>query len=323
VITTPVCALLGIEIPVFNAPMAGTANGTLAAAVSNAGGFGMIGGTDPDGPDGLREQIRIARSLTSRPFGVGFISAFPGIEDLVAVAIEERVTAIGHSFVDPTPWVAPTHEAGTKIVAQVQTLERAIVAARAGVDLIVAQGGEAGGHGGGEGTFALLPAVVDAVAPVPVIAAGGIGDGRGFAAALMLGAQGVWMGTRFVASAEWGGHEWEKRAIVAATADDTVQTRLYDILGERPFPAANPDRMLKNRIIEEWRGREDEIPRHREAVQAELLAYEASGDLLEAGVSAGVVSGIIRDLLPAAEIVRSIAAEAEAVMRERARAVLG
>ena len=199
----------------------------------------MIGGTSAGGAPWLREQIAHARTLTRRPFGVGFISSFPDTPELVAVALEEGVTAINHSFADPTPYVAPAHAAGVKVFAQVQTLAGAIQAAEAGVDVIIAQGGEAGGHGGSIGTFALLPAIVDAVSPIPVVAAGGIADGRGLAAALMLGAQGVWLGTRFMMSPEWAGPSWKQQAALAATADDTIQTSLYDRLLDRPFPTGH------------------------------------------------------------------------------------
>jgi nitronate monooxygenase len=316
-ITTPLCTLLGIEHPILNASMAGTATGELAAAVSEAGGFGMIGGTNPDGAAWVREQVRIARSLTARPFGVGFISSFPDTEELARAALEEGVAAINHSFADPTPFVAPAHAAGAKVFVQVQTLVQAITAARAGADVIIAQGGEAGGHAGALGTFALLPAGVDAVAPIPVVAAGGIADGRGLAAALLLGAQGAWMGTRFVTSHEWGGPSWEQEAVLAATSDDTVQTRLYDLIAERPFPAGNPDRMLRNAFIDRWSGRESEIPAHREALQAEVDAGHERADLAVAGVSAGVSAGLIASARPAGEIVRGIVQEAETLLRER------
>lgn len=322
-ITTPLCTLLGIAHPMLNASMAGTATGELAAAVSEAGGFGMIGGTNPDGAAWVREQIRIARSLTARPFGVGFISSFPDTDELARVALEEGVAAINHSFADPTPFVAPAHAAGVKVFAQVQTLAQAIAAARAGVDVVIAQGGEAGGHAGTLGTFALLPAVVDAVAPIPVVAAGGIADGRGLAAALLLGAQGAWMGTRFVTSHEWGGPSWEQEAVLAATSDDTVQTRLYDLIAERPFPAGNPDRMLRNAFIDRWSGRESEIPAHREALQAEVAAGHERADLAVAGVSAGVSAGLIASARPAGEIVREIVQEAETLLRERPGMLLG
>ncbi|HQY30551.1 MAG TPA: nitronate monooxygenase, partial [Thermomicrobiales bacterium] len=251
-ITTPLCTLLGISHPILNASMASTATGRLAAAVSEAGGFGMIGGTNPDGADWLREQIRIARSLTQRPFGVGFISAFPDTAALATVALAEGVTAINHSFADPTPYAAATHAAGAKLFVQVQTVAQAVRAAAAGADVIIAQGSDAGGHAGAIGTFALLPAIVDAVSPIPVVAAGGIGDGRGLAAALILGAQGAWLGTRFVASNEWGGPAAEQDAVVKATADDTIQTRIFDQITQRPFPPENPDRVLRNAFTERW-----------------------------------------------------------------------
>lgn len=322
-ITTPLCSLLGITHPLLNASMAGTATGELAAAVSEAGGFGMIGGTNPGGASWLREQIQIARSRTSRPFGVGFISSFPDTAELAQVALEEGVAAINHSFADPTPFIASAHAAGVKIFVQVQTLKQALRAARAGADVIVAQGGEAGGHAGAIGTFALLPAIVDAVAPVPVVAAGGIADGRGLAAALLLGAHGVWMGTRFVTSHEWGGPDWEQAAVLAATSDDTVQTRLYDLISERPFPAENPDRMLRNAFIDRWSGREAEIPAHREELTDEIDAGSARADLTIAGISAGVSAGLIATARPAGEIVRDIVRDAETLLRERPRMLLG
>lgn len=321
-ITTPLCKLLGIENPVFNASMAGTATGALAAAVSNAGGFGMIGGTSSGGAAWLREQIAIARAQTNQPFGVGFISSFPETADLVAVALEEGVAAINHSFADPTPFVAPAHEAGVKVFAQVQSLAGAIQAVEAGVDVIIAQGGEAGGHAGHIGTFALLPAVVDAVEPIPVVAAGGIADGRGFAAALLLGAQGVWMGTRFVASPEWGGQVWEQEAVLSATADDTVQTSVYDRLFARPFPVGIDDRMVRNAFIARWQENNSEVDPANHALQEEVRRAEERGDLSIAGVSAGVSAGLVAATQPAAKIVQTIVRDADNLLRQRPRAFL-
>jgi nitronate monooxygenase len=320
-ITTPLCRLLGIEHPILNAAMSGTATGELAAAVSNAGGFGMIGGTSAGGAAWLREQIAIARSRTRRPFGVGFISSFPETPELVAVALEAGVAAINHSFADPTPYVAPAHAAGVQVFAQVQTLADARRAAAAGVDVIIAQGGEAGGHGGRIGTIALLPAVVDAVAPIPVVAAGGIADGRGLAAALMLGAQGVWMGTRFVASPEWGGANWERAAVLSATTDDTVQTSVYDRLFDRPFPAGIDDRMVRNPFISYWQAHLEEVTPGDHALQEQVRQAEAQGDLTVAGVSAGVSSGLISAMQPAADIVHAIIRDAEDLLRRHAREV--
>lgn len=322
-ITTPLCQLLGIEHPVLNASMAGTATGELAAAVSNAGGFGMIGGTSAGGTAWLREQIVAARALTRRPFGVGFISSFPDTSELVEVALAERVAAINHSFADPTPYVAPAHAAGVMVFAQVQTLADAKRAAEAGVDVIIAQGGEAGGHAGSIGTFALLPAIVDAVSPIPVVAAGGIADGRGLAAALMLGAQGVWMGTRFVASPEWGGGAWEQQAVLAATSDDTVQTSVYDRLFDRPFPAGIDDRMVRNAFITQWQGNATEVNSSNQTLQEQVRRAEERADVTVAGVSAGVSSGLITSVQPAADIVHAIVRDAEDLLRQRPRQFLG
>lgn len=237
---TRLCELLTIEPPILNAPMAGTAGANLAAAVSEAGGFGMIGGTSRRGPDWLRAQIRAARAQTARPFGVGFIASFPDSDDLVQVALDEHVAAINHSFADPAPYVAAAHAAGVKLCAQVQLVAQAAAAAHAGVALIIAQGTEAGGHTGMRGTLALVPAVVAVVGAIPVVAAGGIADGRGLAAVLMRGAVGAWMGTRFVASREWGGGVWEQQAVLAASADATVRTTVFDLVARRRSPTASP-----------------------------------------------------------------------------------
>jgi len=276
--------------------MSGTATGTLAAAVSNAGGFGMIGGTTGHGPDWLREQIVTARTKTARPFGVGFISSFPNIDDLVEVALDARVALINHSFADPTPYVAAAKARGVLTFAQVQTVAGARRAAEADVDAIIAQGTEAGGHTGAAGTLALLPAVVDAVGDIPVLAAGGIADGRGLAAALLLGASGASLGTRFVASAEWGGGAWEQAAVLAASADDTIRTSVYDQVRGAPFPQGIADRVLRNPFNTTWDGVVD--------------------------ISAGVAAGLIASLEPAGDIVRRIAAEAEHLLRHRPAALL-
>ncbi len=199
-IHTRICDLFGIDYPIISAPMAGAATAELAAAVAEAGGLGLIGGTLGNNPDWLRKQIRAVRQRTQKPFGVGFISSFPGLEALVQVALEERVPVVAHSFADPTPYVAAAHEAGIKVIVQVQKVAHAKIAARAGVDAIAAQGAEAGGQTGYGGTLPLVPAVIDAVRAVgdiPVVAAGGIADGRGLAAVLMLGGGGRLAGDAF------------------------------------------------------------------------------------------------------------------------------
>ena len=321
-LSTALCALLGIDHPVLNAPMSGTATAALAAAVSLAGGFGMLGGTSAGGPDWLRAQIRAVRAKTDRPFGVGFISSFPGVDDLVQVALEERVAAINHSFADPTPYVVPAHARGVRVFAQVQTVAQATRAARAGVDVIIAQGTEAGGHTGLAGTLALVPAVVDAVGGIPVVAAGGIADGRGLAAVLLLGATGGWLGTRFVASKEWGGGAWEQQAVLAATADDTVRTSVYDQVRGAAFPEGIADRVLRNAFTAAWEGRTDDIAARQAELRRELEAAAQRGDPTVADISAGVAVGLIPSLEPAGIIVQRIVEEAEGVLRDRSAALL-
>jgi nitronate monooxygenase len=318
---TRLCDLLGIPHPILNAPMAGTAGAALAAAVSEAGGLGIIGGSGGDAA-WLRGQIRTVRERTDKPFGVGFISSRPGLEELTAVAIAERVPVITHSFADPTPFVAEVHAAGILIVCQVQTVAQARIAAQAGVDAIAAQGTEAGGHTGYSGTMPLVPAVVDVAAGIPVIAAGGIADGRGIAAAFMLGAEGVWLGSRFVASREADGGSWVKERVVAAGTDDTVQTRAYDIVTQAAFPPGIGDRVVRNDYTDAWHGRDGELAEHRTELREQLVQAAKAGDGRIAPTRAGNAVGLIHAIQPAGEIVRQIIADAERILRERPGQVL-
>ncbi|MCB9430495.1 MAG: nitronate monooxygenase [Ardenticatenaceae bacterium] len=321
-IHTRLCDLLGIAHPILNAPMGGTATATLAAAVSNAGGFGMIGGTSGGGPDWLRGQIRAARGLTERPFGVGLVSSFPNIDDLVQVALDEQVAVINHSFADPTPYVAAAKARGVRVFAQVQSLAQAKRAAQAGVDAIIAQGTEAGGHTGMASTLTLLPAVVDSVGDIPVLAAGGVVDGRGLAAVLLLGASGVSLGTRFVASDEWGGGAWEQQAVLAASTDDTIRTSVYDQVRGASFPAGIADRVLRNRFNTTWDGRMAEIREQQAALRQELEAGAKAQDKEVVDISAGLGVGLIGSQEPAGHIVRQIVAEAEQLLRQRPAALV-
>lgn len=319
---TPLCDLLGIEHPILSAPMAGAAGAELAAAVSQAGGFGLIGGTTPGGQNWLRAQIRACRERTNRPFGVGFIASAPGVEALVQVALEERVAAIAWSFADPTAYVPPAHAAGIKVLVQVQTVAQAVIAARAGADVIAAQGTEAGGHTGYCGTLALVPAIVDVAGSIPVVAAGGIGDGRGLAAVLLLGAQGAWIGTRFVASREALGAPWIKQRVVEAGADDALLTRVYDLATSAPFPQGIADRVLRNDFTARWHGHEEEVETRRETLSAQIAAATASDDVRTAPARAGNAAGLIQELAPAGEIVRRLAGDAERILRDRPATLL-
>jgi nitronate monooxygenase len=322
-LSTRICDLLGVAHPILGAPMSGgIAAADLAAAISEAGGFGLIGAMTTGGTDWLREQIHRVRERTKKPFGVGFISSFPGLDELVQVALEERVTAVSHSFADPTPYVVPAHMAGVKVIAQVQTVAQAVTAANAGVDVLVAQGTEAGGHTGHSGTLPLVAAVLDVAGDIPVLAAGGIADGRGLAAVLVLGAEGVWMGTRFYASKEAGAGNWEKERMVQASTDDTVLTKVYDLTLGFPFPPTIGDRVLRNDFTAEWHGRDDEVVAQREELRSQVIVAMKEGNARIAAVRGGNAVGLIHEIEAAGDIVRQVVAEAEHILRERPGQVL-
>ncbi len=300
----------------------GDASAQLAAAVSEAGGLGLIGGTTIGGAEWLVEQIHLARELTDRPFGVGFISHRSNTAQLVSTALDEGVRVIAHSFADPSPFVAPAHDAGALVLCQVRTVDDARRAADAGVDVVTAQGTEAGGHTGHISTLPLVPQVVDAVAPLPVVAAGGIADGRGIAAALMLGAEAVWIGTRFLGTHECGVSDAYKARVVAATGGDTVLTDLFDIAAGVPWPDGVSGRAIRNRFAERWAGREDDLRvwaiEHRE----EYRRLDPATDVAERAVWAGEAASFVNRIESAADVVCDLVEEAMAVLRDRPGAVL-
>ena len=300
----------------------------LAAAVSNAGGLGMISfGAYP--PRALKERITRLRALTSKPFGVNVILSGPTLplpeETYVDVCIEERVPVLSFFWGDPTPYVARAHAIGIKVCDQVGSVSAAKRAHRAGVDFIIAQGAEAGGHVAGKvGTMVLVPRVVDSVAPLPVVAAGGIADGRGLAAALALGAEGAVLGTRLLASRESNAHPIYKEKILAATEEDTVLTTLFG----NGWPNA-PHRTLQTPFVEQWLLEENRGSEQRsdEPVIGEFSlggargplprfgsippACDATGEIESMDFLAGQCAGLVTDIRPAAEIVRGIVAQAE------------
>lgn len=320
---TRLCDLFGIKHPIISAPMAGSAGADLASAVSKAGGLGMIGGSTGNAT-WLRDEINRVRQQTHLPFGVGFITSAPGVDDLMEVALELSVPVISHSFADATPYIKAAREIGTKTIVQVQSVEQAVAAASAGADAIAAQGMEAGGHTGNvSAVLPLLPAVVDAVGNVPVVAAGGIADGRGLAAVLMLGGEGAWIGTRFVASNESFTANWIKQRIAAASVDDLVLTQVYDIVTQAPFPGDVWERVLRNDFTETWHGREDDVIERRSDLFTETQAALADANDRLAKAAAGNSAGLINGIESAGDIVQRIVDEAEAILRSRPRLLLG
>jgi NAD(P)H-dependent flavin oxidoreductase YrpB (nitropropane dioxygenase family) len=315
-VKTAICDLFGVDVPILSAGMAGGYAGpSLAAAVSEAGGLGGLGGIDRSGPPGLRERIHRTRALTSKPFSVNlWVHLLGAVPAFLDVCIEERVPSVTFSFGDAAPYVAKARDAGALIIHQVQTVAGARDAAASGVDAIIAQGGEAGGHTGSVATMTLVPQAVDVAGSIPVIAAGGIADGRGLVAALSLGAHGIVMGTRFVASAEGTspvpGH-LEK--IIAASADDTIFTDVFDIIDGMQWPAGISGRSITTPFAQEWHGREDALRSAREAILAESgVPNQAPARAYSA--YAGQSAGLIHEVKTAAQIIREIIAEAEAVL---------
>jgi nitronate monooxygenase len=315
-IRTPLCDLLGIDIPIGNAGMAGgTALAPLAIAVSKAGGLGAIGGIDRRGPAFLREQIHAVRAATDRPFSINLIAWILDVAPaFLDVCIEERVPSVTMSFGDAGPHIARTKDAGITVIRQVQTIAAAREAVAQGVDVLIAQGGEAGGHTGSVATMAFVPQVVDLAAGIPVMAAGGIADGRGLVAALALGAQGVIMGTRFVASDECTTSAPEHREkIIAATADDTIFTDVFDIVAGIKWPTGISGRSIKTAFTAQWHGRESDLAALRAQIIAESARPNEMPELAHSAC-AGQSAGLINEVKPAAAILREIVAEAGAVL---------
>ena len=315
-IHTPVCDLLGITHPIGNAGMAGgTAGPALAAAVAEAGGLGGLGGISRRGIEGLREDIRATRALTSKPFSVNlWVHLLDAVPAFLDVCIEERVPSVTLTFGDPGDHARRAKDAGLLVLHQVQTVAGARSAADAGVDAIIGQGAEAGGHTGSVATMALVPQAVDVANGIPVLAAGGIADGRGLVAALALGAQGVIMGTRFVAAAEAepASHN-HQRQIIEATADDTVYTDVFDILDGLRWPPGIHGRTIATAFAAEWHGREQELAAQREAIRAESSVPNEAPERAHSAY-AGQASGLITAVKPAAQIITDIMREADDVL---------
>jgi nitronate monooxygenase len=300
----------------------GDAPASLAAAVSEAGGLGLIGGTTIGGAEWLVDQIRRARELTDRPFGVGFISHLPNAGELMVAALRAGVRIVAHSFADPAPFVADAHDAGAIVLCQVRSVDAARRAADCGVDVVTAQGTEAGGHTGLISTLPLVPRVVDAVAPVPVVAAGGIADGRALAAALMLGADAVWLGTRFLATHESGVSDAYKDRVVGATGDETVLTDLFDVALGMPWPAGVSGRAIRNEFVDRWEGREDALRAWASEHRDEYRAIGGDRETAERAVWAGESASFVTARESAGDVVRALVGEASAVLRNRAPSVL-
>jgi nitronate monooxygenase len=307
-IETALTRLLGIRHPVVLAPMGAVSGGKLAAAVTRAGGLGLLG---PGylGADWIEREFAAAGNTA---VGIGFITwHMAGHMEQFETALAHKPRVVMLSFGDLTAFVPRIHDVGAKCFAQVQDLAGAEAAAKAGVDAIVAQGAEAGGHGAGRGTFALVPAIADAVAPVPVLAAGGVADGRGLAAALMLGAAGALVGTRFFASEEALGLPAAKQRLVEGKGDDTLRTTIFDAVRKIDWPRPYTGRALANAFSRQWHGHEQALAGAVESENKRYMQAAEKGDVETTVVWAGEAVDLIDAIEPAEKILERIVSEAE------------
>jgi enoyl-[acyl-carrier protein] reductase II len=314
---TPLCDMLGIEHPILLAGMGGVSYAELAAAVSNAGGYGVLGmaGTSPDF---IRQQMREVKALTKKPFGVDLLAASPeSLTAAVDIIIEEGASAFIAGLGVPMPIMARLKDAGLKVMVVCGAVKHAVKAEQAGCDAVICQGGEGGGHTGLVGTLPLVAQAVEAV-KIPVAAAGGLYDGRGLAAALALGAQAVWMGTRFIASVEAHAGDLYRQTILDAADEDTTRTRCY---------SGKPMRVKKNPYVDDWESRPGDIQTFPAQAMTSIRNGAMGGiggqieglDPDKSCFAMGQSAGGVHDVLPAGEIVARIMAEAHAAIANLTR----
>ena len=304
---TRITELLGIEYPIIQGGMAWVAEHTLAAAVSNAGGFGLIGGASASA-DVIREEIRKAKELTDKPFGVNVMLMSPHADDVAKVVVEEGIKAVTTGAGNPEKYMEMWKEAGVKVIPVVASVALARRMEKYGADAVGAEGCESGGHIGSQTTMTLVPQVVDAV-NIPVIAAGGVADGRGMAAAMMLGAEAVQVGTRFVASTEAVVHENYKEKIVKAKDIDSEVTGMSN---------GHPIRVLRNKMTREYLKLEKEGASFEELEYLTLGSLRKAvveGDVMNGSLMAGQIAGMIQDIKSCKEIVEEMNAQAEKLMK--------
>lgn len=313
-ISTDWSAMMGLSVPILNAPMGGAAGGALAAAVTGAGGLGMIGMGSAGSAAALASELGHVAHLRRR-FGIGLIDwgarADPG---LLETALAAQPALLSVSFGEDWAWVPRARDAGCLTATQVADLDGALRAAEAGIELLVARGAEGGGHGQPRrDTLSLLREILDRV-DLPVLAAGGISSGRTLAAALAAGASGAWIGTAFAACRESTLPEAAREAMIAADGADTVVTRAFDVALGYPWPASIPERVIRNAFSDLWDGREQELAADS-AAAALLRAAIAGGDYRLAPVNAGRGVGDVTGVEPAAAVIARLCAEAQDVLK--------
>ena len=317
-IHTRICDLLGIDHPIVLGGMGTATTAPLVAAVSNAGGFGTLGTSAFDAAT-LDSEIASIRERTEKPYGINHL-LFQIKEDMFAVTLRAQPAVVAFAWArkdqNLRDYFQRAHDSGAKVMHMAGEVPEALRAAEAGADVLVAQGTEAGGHVGWMASLPLLPIMAKAVAPLPVLCAGGIADGRGLAAALALGAEGVLLGTRFMATPEAPIHANFKRAIVESDGHDTVLTEIPDLASQRVWPGAM-SRAKRNKFIERWAGREWALRQDAGDVGKQAAVARAAGDVDNASISYGQDAGLIESIKSVKEVVQDIVAEAEGLIRGR------
>lgn len=310
-----------LRYPIIGAPMAGVGGGRLARAVTQAGGLGMIGVGSTTSTDFIAREASIARGDDQQRFGIGLMAwAIERRPELLQAALEARPFLLSISFGSPAPYVEKLHQQGVYLATQVNTLADALHAEQAGVDLIVAQGTEAGGHTGHVSTLPLLQAILETVR-VPVVAAGGIATARGVAAVLAAGAQGAWVGTRLLAATESETSEQARARILQARETETALTRAFDVAQGLPWPPQHPGRALRNRFTEQWSEHVDVLGQDQAARQ-QLAEAIKSKDFDLAFIYAGQAVGMVRQQSSAVDIIRQLGDGAEQLLGERYRELI-
>jgi nitronate monooxygenase len=321
-IRTALTERLGVALPIIGAPMGGIAHGALARAVTEGGGLGMLGVGSGDGPELIDREAPIASAGGCLPFGIGLMAwRLDRDPELLEHTIAARPALVSVSFGSPEPFVQALHDAGIVVASQVHDAQGALAAVAAGVDIVVAQGTDAGGHTGTVGTLPLLQLVLDAV-DVPVVAAGGIGTARGLAAVLAAGAAGAWVGTCLLACPEAAMHPSARDKVLASGAADTVLTRVFDVAQGLPWPEVFAGRALRNRFTDRWHGHEQALAADADAPR-QLAEARKAGDYDTAYIYAGQAVGLVRHPRPAAEVVRALGNGAEAILADHLRVLLG
>lgn len=317
-IHTPLCDLLGIRTPILNGAMTPQAGGALAASVTAAGGFGMLGLAENESTESLREQIALARAGAGTRFGIGLVHwMVERRPELFDLALEAEPALVCVSFGDLAPYAGRLHERGILAAAQVQSTALAQRALDAGVDIVIAQGTEAGGHTGAVGTLPLLQIIL-AMTERPVLAAGGIATGRGVAAVIAAGAAGAWIGTPFLLAAESRSNPKAQDAIVASDETATIRTSVYDRLQRTGWTSEFAGRALRNPFAERWSGREEELVASPDAVR-EYERAKSEGDYSIAQIYAGQSVGMLNEVRPARDILADLSAGAAAALWSAAR----